>query len=101
MLLGCNVNKALLGQKENIMSTGYVYRDCFVCGAKEAVLDLADTQPPLRSSTCSQCGYCEEHGEETSYIGFRCGSDEPLNPEMFRRVADLMDKERARKGKMQ
>jgi hypothetical protein len=75
------------------MATGYGYYDCVVCGAKEAMLESAETDQPSRTSRCSECGYSEEHCQDSTMIGFVRGNDEDLNPAMFRKVAELMDEE--------
>ena len=78
------------------MATGYGYYDCVVCGAKEAMLVSAETNEPSRTSKCSECGYCEQHSQDTTLIGFIRRNDAEMNPSMFRKVADLMDEARSK-----
>ena len=75
------------------MATGYGHYDCVVCGTKGAMVESAETNQPFRTCNCSECGYTEEHCQESTMIGFVRGNDERLNPAMFRKVAELMDEE--------
>ncbi len=78
------------------MSSGYGYFDCFVCGAKDALLIWAESKAePHKTLECSECGFFEEHREDTTTIGFCRENDSDLIPELFRKAAELMEQRQA------
>ncbi len=66
--------------------------DCPVCGAKNGAFISMDTNcEPYKTVDCGVCGYSYEENWETTLIGFRRKNDSELIPDLFRRIADIME----------